>query len=178
MRTTGRQRGKAFTLFEALLASAILAMAVTAVMMPFTAGMRSQIVDARQTLATSLAGELMEDILRRPFEEPDDGDEAPESVFAFGPDAGEDTRDDFSAIDDFSGYDEPAGAVLDPSGAVVSDPAAMGLSRHASVAYVFVSGQDPAGEPSFMRVTVEVRYEGEPVVTLTRLVYWVKQQPE
>ncbi len=34
-----------------------------------------------------------------------------------------------------------------------------------------VSGQDTDEAPTFLRVTVEARYENTPLVTLTRLVY-------
>ncbi|HUS91850.1 MAG TPA: type II secretion system protein [Phycisphaerae bacterium] len=175
MPRTRQQHGgrRAFTLLEALLAATVLAIAITAVMLPFTAGLRTEAVEARQTLAVSLAEELIEEVLSRPFEEPGDGDDDPEPAAAFGPDPGETTRDTFSAIDDYHGYAEPAGAIRDPEGKLVDDPAAVGLSRHVTVAYVYVSGQDSGGDPSFMRVVVEVRHLGEPLVTLTRLVQWL-----
>jgi len=173
MTTTGRQHLRAFTLLEALLAAAILAIAITAVTLPFTAGMRCQTIEARQTLGVSLAEELMEEILRRPFEEPGDGDDDPESVADFGPDAGESSRSDYTALDDYHGYTEAAGSILDPEGQVVDDPAAVGVSRRVTVSYVYVTGQDPGDEPSFMRVVVEVRYLDEPLVTLARLVHWL-----
>jgi len=173
MRASRRQRGGAFTLLEALLAAVILVIAVTAVVMPFTVGMRTQMVEARQTLAVPLAEELMEEVLLRPFEEPYDGDEQAEPPAAFGPEAEETSRDQFSAIDDYHGYTDPPGTITDPGGSVIDDPAAEGLSRHVTVAYVYVTGQDPGDPPTFMRVVVEVRHESEPLVTLTRLVHWL-----
>lgn len=174
MRSPARQRGEGFTLLESLLAAVVLAMVVAAITLPFTAGARSQQAEARQTLGTSLAEELMEEILQKPFEEPDDADQVAEDESAFGPDAGESSRADFDAIDDYHGYTEAAGSVQGADGSAVTDPAAAGLSRHASVAYVYVSGQNPADDPSFMRVVVEVRYQNQPIVTLTRLVHWIK----
>ena len=168
-----RKLSRAFTLLEALLAASVLAITVMAITMPFTAGMRTQAAEARQTVAVSLAEELMEEVLQKPFEEPDDGDEAPEDGADFGPDVGESTRSDYSAIDDYHGYVESAGAIQDPEGELMDDPASAGLSRHVTVTYVYVSGQDPAGDPSFLRVIVEVRCLDEPLVTLTRLVHWL-----
>jgi hypothetical protein len=167
-----RQSRAAFTLIEALMASVILAMAVAAALMPFTCGARSQDVEGRQSLAVSLAKDLMEEILIRPFVEP--GDTVPEPQSRFGPDAGETLRSSYSAIDDYHGYTELAGQIVDPAGQVIADAAATGLSRHVTVSYVYVTGQDVTGPPSFMSVAVEVRYNGLPAVTLTRLIHWLK----
>jgi type II secretory pathway pseudopilin PulG len=174
MPTPGRQRVQGFTLVEALLAAVILAIVVASILLPFTAGAGSQVVEVRQTVAASLAEGLMEEILDKPFEEPNDSDEKPEPVTSFGPDVGETTRDTFSAMDDYDGYTEPEGSIVDADGEVVDDDAAAGLSRHVTVAYVYVTGQDPTGDPSFLRVVVEVRHLGQPLVTLTRLVHWLK----
>jgi len=155
------------------MASVILAIAVTAAVMPFMCGARSQDVESRQTLAVSLAQDLMEEILTKPFEEPADGDQLPEPESRFGPDAGESSRSSYSAIDDYHGYTELAGHIVDPAGQVITDAAAAGLSRHVTVSYVYVTGQDVTESPSFMRVVVEVRHNGLPAVTLTRLIHWV-----
>jgi len=173
MHADRRQHERAFTLMEALLAAVILAIAIGAVIMPFTVAMRTQVLEARQTQAVSLAEALMEEVLLRPFEEPGDGNEDPEPVGCFGPDLGESSRADFSAIDDFHGYTDLAGTITGPDGKVIDDPAAEGLSRHVTVQYVYVTGQDPAEDPTFLRVVVEVRHESEPLVTLTRLVHWL-----
>lgn len=164
---------KAFTLIESLTASVVLSIAVLAVLLPFSAGARSQLFEARQTLAVQLAEELMEEILQRSFEEPDDDDEAIEPAGAFGPELGETSRADFDAVDDYHGLVEPAGAIVGPDGAVVTDPLADGLSRHVYVTYVYVYGQDAGDDPSVMRVVVEIRHDGEPLITLTRLVHWL-----
>jgi len=153
------------------MASVILAIAVAAAIMPFTCGARSQDVESRQTLAVSLAQDLMEEILLKPFVEP--GDTAPEPVSRFGPDAGETLRSSYSAIDDYHGYTETAGQVLDPAGQVITDAVAAGLSRRVTVSYVYVTGQVVTEQPSFMRVVVEIRYNGQPIVKMTRLVHWL-----
>jgi prepilin-type N-terminal cleavage/methylation domain-containing protein len=171
MSAATRQSRAAFTLIEALIASVILAIATAAAVMPFTCGAKSQDVEGRQCLAVSLAKDLMEEILRRPFVEP--GDTAPEPMARFGPDAGETLRSNYSAIDDYNGYTEQAGQIVDPAGQVITDAAATGLSRQVTISYVYVTGQNVTAPPSFMSVTVEVRYNGLPAVTLTRLVHWI-----
>jgi len=155
------------------MAAAILAIAVAAVVMPFTCGVRTQDIESRQTLATSLAAELMEEIILKPFEEPSDGDELPEPVSSFGPESNELTRSSFSAMDDYDGYEEKAGHILDPSGHLITDEAAVGLSRRVSVEYVYVTGQDTGEPPSFMRVVVVVCYNDMEIFKLTRLVHWI-----
>lgn len=170
-----RQLPVGFTLIEALMAAVILAIAVAAAIMPFTCGVRTQDVEGRQTLAVGLASDLMEEVLLRPFEEPFDSDDEVEPVSRFGPDSGETSRWDFSAMDDYDGYEEADGGLLDHDGKRITDEAAAGVSRHVTVEYVYVSGQDVSEAPTFMRVSVEVRHNGTEVVKLTRLVHWVEQ---
>ena len=64
------ERGRGFTLMEALLATAILAMAIFAITMPFSTAAASEQLDGRQTLAVALAQEMMEEILAKPFDDP------------------------------------------------------------------------------------------------------------
>ncbi|MHC4982561.1 MAG: type IV pilus modification PilV family protein [Planctomycetota bacterium] len=154
-----------FTLAESLLAAAVLSMTVAAVILPFTAAAVNQQADARITTATCLAEELMEEILSKPFEDPD-------GAGALGPEAEEWTRGLFDNIDDYNGYSEAEGEIVSATGNVVVDPAAVGLSRSASTTYVYVSGQDVSQQPDFIRVNVEVRYRDEPLLNLTRLVHW------
>ncbi len=174
MRNATRITSKAFTLIEALMASVILSITVSAAIMPFTCGMRNQQVESRQTIAVSLAEDLMEEIILKPFEEPGDGDEDHEPESSFGPDSGESSSSSFSAIDDYDGYTELAGQVIDPAGQIITDPAVAGISRHVTVSYVYMPGQDVTEPPNFFRVVVEVQYKGQPIVTLTRLMHRIK----
>ena len=160
-----RQFRIAFTLIEALLTAVVLAMAVTAILMPFNAGAQNEASDARRTLAVSLAQEMMEEILAKPFEDPQG------HAFSPGPDGDERSRASFDNVDDYHNYNEPAGQIRSFDGAVIDEPAAVNLSRHVTATYVYVNGQDVSADPSFIRVVVEVRHRGVPIVTLTRLVY-------
>jgi len=176
-RVNRRDQGeRAFTLVEALLAAVVLAMAITAVTLPFTAGARNQRVELHQTLAVSLAEELMEEILLRSFEEPGDGDTDPEPEDNFGPEGDETTRADFDAIDDYDGYEEAPGSLTHSDGSAVTDEGAVWMSRHVTVQYmdVQVAGETPPEDPCFLQVTVEVRDRGEAMVKLVRLVHWLQ----
>lgn len=156
------------------MAATILAIAVAAIFMPFTCGIQSQSIECRQTLAVSLAEELMEEALRLPFEEPDDGDDLPEPVSKFGPDGSERFRSSFTAIDDFHGYQEQPGQICDSAGRPYDDDAMAGMSRSVSVSYVYVSGQDTSESPTFMKIVVQVSHDGQEIVKITRLVHWVQ----
>ena len=153
-----------FTLAEALLAAVVLAVAVAAVTVPFSAAARTEQADGRRTLAVSLAREMMEEILTKPFGDPQ-GSSDP------GPEPGEVSRGLFDNIDDYDGYTEAPGGIESFDGEVIDVPEAVGLSRHVSATYVHVSGQNPGDDPTFIRVDVEVRYRGQPVVALSRLAY-------
>ncbi len=164
-KTTPRHSAaQGFTLVEALLASVILAMAITAVTAPFTAAARNERADGRRTVAVCLANEIMEEIISKPFDDPD-------GKSAVGPESGESTRSEFDNIDDYHRYEEKAGAIVDGTGTLAGDPLAGDLSRHVTTTYIYVSGQDMSDSPDFVRVEVTVRRKGLPLVTLTRLAY-------
>ena len=148
-----------FTLIEALLASVVMAIVVGAVVMPFTAGAANTAQNARSTLAVNLAQDLMEEILAKPFSDPD------------GSEAGETGRSNWDDMDDYDGYGEVEGAIAGFDGVTVDDPASVALTRRVRVERVYVAGQDQSEEPTFLRITVDVHYHGEKVVTLSRLAY-------
>lgn len=162
------RRISGITLLESLLAATLLAAVVTSVIWPFTAGAQNELAGARSSIASELAQELMEEILSKPFDDP-------QGAEGLGPDAGEATRDDFDNIDDYHGYGEPAGQILCFDGEAAADPVAADLSRSVATTYVYVSGQDTSETPSFISVTVTVSRDGEALVELTRLVYSVQQ---
>ncbi|MDY6913941.1 MAG: prepilin-type N-terminal cleavage/methylation domain-containing protein [Planctomycetota bacterium] len=164
MITVAQKRSRAFTLLESLLAVVVLAMAVTAIIMPFTAAATNQQVDARRSLAVGLAQEIMEEILTKPFHDP-------QGSSSLGPEIGETSRTLFDNIDDYHGYTEDPGGICSFDGAIIDEPESVGLSREVTAGYIYVSGQDVSEDPTFIRVVVEVKYSDQPLVTLTRLVY-------
>jgi type II secretory pathway pseudopilin PulG len=146
-------------LVEALLATVILAMAATATLMPFTAAAQAACGDARSALAVNLAQDLMEEILSRNFQDPD------------GSQQGEGGRRGWDDMLDYAGYAEAEGQISSLDGSLVQDAAAVGLSRQVDVGGVYVAGQDTSQPPTFLRITVEVRYHGAAAQTVSRLVY-------
>ncbi len=148
-----------FTLIEALLASVILAMVVGAVIMPFTAGAANTAQNVRSTLAVNLAQDLMEEILAKPFHDPNSSE------------AGETGRSNWDDMDDYDGYSEAEGEIAGFDGVTVDDPAAVALTRSATVESVYIAGQDQSEEPTFIRITVNVCYHDDTLVSLTKLVY-------
>lgn len=136
--------------------------------MPFVAGAQNDLVSARGALAITLAQDLMEEILARPFSDPDDGDHA-----RLGADNAETPGDKqtFDNIDDYDNYTELAGHIQTHQVDIAVDPLTATLSRSAVVAYVYVSGQYTSKPPTCCRVGVTVSNGTETLVTLSRLVY-------
>ena len=161
MRHDGRRRG--LTLLECLIAIALLAACVIALTVPFQASADIELEDARRTLATSLATEMMEEILAKDFDD------------LAGSDSGTSwaglKRSGFDSMNDYHGYAEPAGSVCDIHGVAMDDPASQGLSREVTVAYVYLPGQDTSQPQNFAWIQVVVARDGDPLQTLTRLAY-------
>ena len=166
MKRFRRKLAGGFTLLEALFASVILAMTVAAIILPFTLGARNEKIDARKLLAVSLAQEMMEEILSRGFYDDD-----PNSALNAGPDVGETDRIMFDNADDYDGYVETSGNIVDAGGGPILDGEMQGLSRLATVDYVYLSGQDTSESPTFACISVEVAYRGQTLVDLKRLIY-------
>jgi len=156
-----------FTLPEAVMAMVILGIAAAGVMLPFSAGASAQAEGVHKTLAANLANDLMERIATKPFHDPDG---SPYDYLP-GPEAGEATVADFDNVDDFDGYVEAQGQVLDAGGVVITDPMYANFSRQVTCGYVYVPQQNPpTASPNFILVSVEVRYQGRATVTISRLV--------
>jgi hypothetical protein len=116
-------------------------------------------------VATDLAAALMEEIVAKPFADPD----LP-LTFGLGPEAGEASRTGFDNIDDYHGLAESVGALRGPDGVSLADGSLSKFSRSATVMYVNLPGRNAALGPGFVVVTVEVKYDGASPVTLTRLI--------
>jgi MSHA pilin protein MshD len=158
------RRAGGFTLAEALIASTVLAIAVTAITLPFASAAQNEQADGQMTIAVSLAQEMMEEIILKPFA-------AIDPNFPLGPEAGE-TRSTFNSIDDYNGYFEAAGNIRDFSGAVCTDPLAAGLSRLVSVNAAHVPGQSASDPYTFVLVKVAILQGSREVACLSRLAYF------
>ena len=167
MTTNGRTHyctsRRGFTLAEAMMAVVVLGIAAASVLLPFVSGAAVRAEGINRTLAARMASDLMEQILRLPFHDPDD-----ETSCSLGPDAG-----DLDNIDDYHGYIEAKGQVKDAAGAVFTDPMYTNFSRNVECDYVFVPPQPAESDPAkceFIRITVKVNYNGKEMAAISRLV--------
>ena len=135
------QRG--FTLAEAMIATVVLGIAAAGVLLPFTNGAKLRAEGMRRTLAAGLAGDLMEEIVKTPFDQ---------------------------IIASYNGYAEPQGQVKDVSGVVFTDSNYANFSRDVTCEYVYVSQESGNGQLKFIRVVVRVYYLGEQIAIINRLV--------
>ena len=145
------------------MAMVVLSIAVAGVLLPFSSGAAARAEGMRRTLGAKLAGHMIEEIISKPFLDPDG------SAYDFNP--GLDTGEaNFDNIDDYHGYSESEGQVKDAAGAVYTDSNYIKFSRDVSCEYVYVSQESGAGEPVFIRVTVQVRWNNREVASISRLV--------
>lgn len=93
----------------------ILAIAAAGILLPFANAASVQAEGARQTMAASLASEMMEKVLAADFA---------------------------SVISTYDGYEEADGALLDTAGQVHSDSAYWGFSRHVDCQQASVGSVD------------------------------------
>lgn len=162
-----RQQG--FTLAEAMIAVVVLSIAAAGVLLPFSSGAVVRAEGLRRTLGARLASDLIEQIISRPFHDPDGS----EYDYNPGSEAGETTSEQFDNIDDFHDYLEPQGQLKGADGTLFTDPAYTNFSRYATCEYVTVPQQPLQSEPekcNFVLVTVQVYYSGKLIANVQRLV--------
>jgi len=138
-----RAERKGFSLAEAMMATVVLSIAAAGVLLPFTSGEAVRVEGTRATLAAKLAGDLMEQIIRTPFER---------------------------TVADYDGYIEAQGDVKDADGVVFTDSKYAKLSRRASCEYVYMPQESGAASARFILVTVRVHYSGKEIAAVRRLV--------
>ncbi len=152
-----------FTLVEAIIATALLVLVAAAVLQPFQIAATLRDDEAHRTSATFLAEQLLEEILAKPFYDPQ-GDSAP------GPETGESVRGDYDNVDDYHGHVEATGTLTDVTGQAIDDSIGRDLSRTATVEYVYVDQQSGEDDPTIVLVTVSVFRDAQRLVRLSRLV--------
>lgn len=123
------------------MAMVLLGMAAAGVLLPFSNGAAVQAEGQRITLGAKLANDLLERIAATP----------PSQI-----------------VSTWNGYSEAQGQVKDAAGAVFADRMYANFSRSAVCHDVFVAQQSLAS--TFILVTVQVRYGGREIATLSRLV--------
>ena len=134
---------KGFTLAEAMIATVVLGIAAAGVLLPFAGGAVLRAEGTCRTLAARLAGDLMEQIVKTPFDQ---------------------------IIANYDGYSEPQGQIKDTSGVVFTDSNYANFSRDVSCVYVYMPQESGDGDAVFIRIIVRVYYRGEEIVTISRLL--------
>lgn len=142
MRRTAQHNG-GFSLAEAMIATAVLAVATAGVLLPFTSGAAVRTEGTRITLGAKLAADLMEQILCT-------------------------AADDI--VTEWDGHVESQGNVTDAGGAIFSDPAYAKFSREVACEYWWMPQQDEQAPAQFIRVEVRVQYDGRDIAVIERLV--------
>jgi len=163
-----RRNYRGITLLETMLAASILAIAAASATLPFAAGVQEVQQSARLEQAVLLAESLMEEVVTRPFEDPQSL-----TSRALGPETGETDRTKFDNIDDYHGYSEsdqiPRELTTTLSPITATNGA--GLWRSVTIQYLMLSGQPSWDQNNAALVTVTVN-DGSlgAIYTLSRLV--------
>ena len=132
-----------FSLIEAMLATVILGIAATTIILPFTTGAAVQNEGVHRTLAAKLATDLMEQIISTPF---------------------------YDIEGDYDGYDEKEGEIEDFQGQLFTGPDYANFSRKAECDYVYVGQQTGLQAPTFILATVKVYYWGREIANISMLI--------
>jgi prepilin-type N-terminal cleavage/methylation domain-containing protein len=146
---------KGFTLIEALMAAVILAVAVGGIVAPIAASYQ-QTRNVKQTsIALSMAQQLLDEIVARPFTDPTD------SSVVLGPDAGETTRPTFDNIDDYHGYQDTTDSSSSKSmktlsGETIAWDSSEIYRRDVTLEYRATPAGPPAAFGDFLVITVKV----------------------
>ena len=120
----------------------LIGIAAAGVLLPFARGDAVQAEGVHRTLAAVLANSLMEQIVATPFA---------------------------SLVTNYN-YTEAQGQLRDTSGVVMTDQLYADFSREVTCQYVHVPQQDNDAPASFALATVRVRYRGQALVTVNRLI--------
>ena len=166
IRGSTKQKSRAFTAFEALIAATILAFLTAAVSGALMAG-RQQSKLARDTLYSSmLAKAMMDEIMRLPTADP-------HGSVTMGPDAGE-TRNGstpFNCVKDYNGYTDGPNNITDLASNAY--PAAYQYYvRNVTVAPVTYTPTGWGQSLNGLLVTVAVSRDGQTIVTQQRVAFY------
>ena len=134
---------KGFSLAEAMMATVVLGIASAGVLVPFTGGAAVRAEGGRRTLASRLAGDLVEQIIQTDFNQ---------------------------IVASYDGYVEAQGHVKNAEGTEFTDSRYGKFSRTASCEYVYMPEESGSASPEFVLVTVKVYYEDNEIVRANRLV--------
>ncbi len=126
------------------MAMVVLGMAAAGVLLPFSAGASVRAEGVHRTTGAVLASDLMEKIVKTPFDQ---------------------------IVPNFGSYSEAAGQVKDANGQVFTDPSYAKFSRSATCAEGKVLQETtPLTSYKFILATVNVYYDGKLVAVVNRLI--------
>ena len=154
-----------FTLYGALAATAVLAVATLAVSHAVLAGHTHARHAEQEILASNLAEDLIEEVLQLPYADPD----APPGTEGLGPEPGENRRDRFDNVDDYHGFSEAAGSLTNANGEAYPDRY-QPLARTVTAQYQSLQLTGGGTPVQGVTVTVTVSDSGGELATLTRFV--------
>ncbi len=160
-----RPQRRGFTLVEAMLSASILAIVSASAALPFAAGIQQTNEAARLEQAVELGQAMMEEILARPFFEPES------RAVVLGPGAGETSRELFNNLDDFHKFAESTDDLRNFANTAITDASLSGFRRQVTVEYVTLPGLGQKGDDvnSFVHIQVKVFDGTALIVTLDRL---------
>jgi prepilin-type N-terminal cleavage/methylation domain-containing protein len=141
IRTEKNRNG--FTLIEAMFAVMVLAIAAAGVLLPFSSGAMVRAEGNHRTLGAKLAADLMEEIVKTPFE---------------------------SIVTTYNNYTELEGGVKRTDGVVFSGPVYSKLSRKSTCVYVYVPQESGDADSKYILATVRVYYNGKQIAAVRRLI--------
>ncbi len=142
MRSNYRNQ-KGFSLAEAIIAIVVLGIAAAGVLLPFTSGASIRVEGEHRTLGAKLASDLMEKIIKTPFDQ---------------------------IITSYGAYAELQGQLKDSNGVLFTDSNYAMFSRDTTCEYVYVPQESAAAEAVFIRATVRVYYNGVEIAAVNRLI--------
>jgi len=164
-----RESRSGFTLAEGLLAVVVLTVAVGGIMGPISASYQQTRTVSQTTTAVSLAQQLLDEILSKPFVDPTD------LSTTLGPEADELNRTAFDNIDDYHGYHDTtdstkSDAMKTASGAAITWNGTDVYSRSVQMEYRATCSGAAVSSGDYLMITVTVTMPHGHQVSVQRMV--------
>ena len=154
-----------YTLFESLLASAVLAVAVVGISSVLAASYQQSAIRGNTGTALSLAQQLMEEIAGKPLDPPAQPDKP-------GWSQGQTDRSQYDTVDDYNGYTDLSNGIQMPDGTTVDMGDGGSYTRVVTVTPNARPASAPASAPAsdFMLVTVTIKMPHNQNISVSQLM--------
>ena len=167
-RTRKSEFRRGFTLAESLIAVVVLTIAVGAMMGPLSASYQQTRTVSQTTTAITLAQQLLDEILSKPFIDPTD------LSTTLGPEADEPSRAAFDNMDDYNGYHDSTNtnasdAMKTASGSTVAWNSSDTYSRAVTMEYRATPDGPAVASGDYLVVSVTVTMPHNNKVTVQRI---------